>query len=139
MPGRVHGRAISRAGNSPSGVPLEFSGELFFDGGISSGFYCSYLTGFNQWADISGTNGHLRVPEFVVPATVGDTAFEVNNRSVKSDHLAAGPATAQETNMIRNFANQIFSGKLNDEWPTWALKTQKVLDGCFEAAQKRES
>src|SRR5208283_2816269 len=110
MPGHVHGRVISRAGNDASGVPLEFSGELFFDGGVSSGFYCSFLTGFSQWADISGTNGHLRVPDFVVPVAGGENAFEVNNRAVKSDHPAAGPATAQETNMIRNFADQIFSG-----------------------------
>ena len=44
MPRRVEGRIHSRAGNKPSGVPLEFSGELFFDDGISSGFYCSFLT-----------------------------------------------------------------------------------------------
>jgi hypothetical protein len=45
------------------------------------------------------------------------------------------PATAQESNMFRNFANQVFSGKLNDEWPMWALKTQHVLDACLEAAR----
>jgi hypothetical protein len=38
--------------------------------------------------------------------------------------------------MWRNFANQIFSGKLNDDWPLWALKTQKVLDACHEAARR---
>ena len=37
--------------------------------------------------------------------------------------------------MIRNFANQVFSGKLNDEWPMWALKTQQVQDACFKSAQ----
>jgi predicted dehydrogenase len=136
MPGRIHGRVISRAGSNSAGVPLEFSGELFFDGGVSSGFYCSFLTGFSQWADISGANGHLRVPDFVVPVAGSETAFEVNNRNIKSDHPAAGPATAQETNMIRNFADQIFSGKLNDEWPMWALKTQIVLDACLESARR---
>jgi hypothetical protein len=48
-------------------------------------------------------------------------------------------ATAQEANMFRNFANQIFSGKLNDDWPEIALKTQKVQDACLEAARKCES
>jgi predicted dehydrogenase len=139
MPSRIYGRTISRAGNNSPDVPLEFSAELFFDGGVSSGFYCSFLTAFRQWADIIGPNGHLRVPDFVVPMPDGESAFEVNNRSVKCDPSTAGPASAQETNMIRNFTDQICSGKLNDEWPTWALKTQKVLDACFEAAQKRES
>jgi len=136
MPSRVEGRVISRAGNNSSRVPLEFSGELFFDGGVSSGFYCSFLTAFRQWADISGAVGHLRVPDFVLPVPGGETAFEVNNRNVPSDHSADQPATAQETNMIRNFANQIFSGKLNDEWPMWALKTQQVTDACFESARR---
>ena len=67
MPRRVEGRIISRAGNNPAGVPVEFSGELFFDGGVSSGFYCSFLTAYRQWADISGAKGYLRVPDFVAP------------------------------------------------------------------------
>jgi len=44
--------------------------------------------------------------------------------------------TAQATNMFRNFAGQIFSGKLNAAWPMWALKTQQVLDACQEAARR---
>jgi predicted dehydrogenase len=43
MPRRVEGKIISRAGNNSSGVPLEFFGELFFDGGVSAGFYCTFL------------------------------------------------------------------------------------------------
>jgi predicted dehydrogenase len=139
MPNRVEGRVISRSGVNSSGVPLEFSGELFFDGGVSSGFYCSFLTAYRNCADINGTKSHLRVADFVVPAAGGETAFEVNNRAVPSDHAAEDPSTTQETNMIRNFADQIFSGKLNDEWPMWALKTQQVMDACFNVAQKRES
>jgi len=135
MPGGVHGRAISRARNNSSGVPLEFSGELFFDGGVSSGFYCSFLTAYRNCAEINGTKGHLRLADFVMPAAGSKTAFEVNDRAVPSDHSADDPTMAQETNMIRNFANQILSGKLNDEWPMWALKTQKVLDACHEAAR----
>jgi len=136
MPSRIYGRVISRAGNNSSGVPLEFSGELLFDGGVSSGFYCSFLTAPRQWTDISGVKGALRVPNFVVPIAVGETAFEVNNRAVPSDHSAGHPSMTQEANMIRNFADQIFSGELNDEWPMWALKTQEVLNSCFEAAKQ---
>jgi len=134
MPRRVEGRILSRAGKKPPGVPVEFSAELFFDGGVSSGFYCSFLTAFRQWADISGAKGYLRLPDFVGPVVGNETAFEVNNRSVPSDHSADRPSTAQETNMIRNFANQVFSGQLNDEWPMWALKTQQVQDACFQSA-----
>jgi predicted dehydrogenase len=135
MPDRVEGKIISSAGNNSSGVPLEFFGELFFDGGVSAGFYCTFLAAYRQWADISGVKGHLRVPDFVAPVVGSGIAFELNNGDVKSDSPAGKPATAQETNMIRNFADQVFSGKPNDEWPEIALKTQKVVDACFTSAR----
>jgi hypothetical protein len=46
-----------------------------------------------------------------------------------------GHPAAQDARMFRNFANQVFSGKLNDDWPRWALKTQQVLEVCFQSAQ----
>jgi hypothetical protein len=54
-------------------------------------------------------------------------------------HAESGdnPATAQETNMFRNFASQIFSGKLNNDWPEIALKTQQVQDACLKAARNK--
>jgi hypothetical protein len=41
--------------------------------------------------------------------------------------------------MFRNFARQVFSGKLNDDWPMWALKTQQVQDACLESARNNRS
>jgi hypothetical protein len=41
--------------------------------------------------------------------------------------------------MFRNFARQVFSGKLNGDWPIWVLKTQQVQDACLEAARKNGS
>ena len=82
------------------------------------------------------------MPDFVHPRNGYEPAFEVNGTrgaSVASDvkcppggPAGYGHATAQDTRMWRNFANQIFSGKLNEDWPMWALKTQKVLDACLE-------
>jgi hypothetical protein len=36
--------------------------------------------------------------------------------------------------MFHNFAHQVASGKLNDDWPMWALKTQQVMDACHDSA-----
>jgi predicted dehydrogenase len=152
MPIRVDGKIISRAANDPAGAPVEFSGELFFDGGVSMGFYCSFLAHNHQALVISGTKGFLQMQDFV-NSFRGEPAFETVNIQPRTDgsnsfaqpvvkqfpHIDPGdkPETAQETNMFRNFANQIFSGKLNDEWPMWSSKTQQVLDACLEAAFKR--
>jgi predicted dehydrogenase len=154
MPRRVDGRIISRAANDPSGVPVEFSGELFFDGGVSMGFYCSFLAANCQGLTISGTKGFLNMHDFVNPFR-GEPAFETVSIQFHNDGCNSfarpvlkqfpfvepgdNPAAVQETNMFRNFAGQIFSGKLNGDWPEIALKTQKVQDACFEAARKRES
>jgi hypothetical protein len=42
---------------------------------------------------------------------------------------------AQDTRMFRNFASQVFSGNLNEDWPMWALKTQQVMDACYQSAR----
>jgi predicted dehydrogenase len=151
LPRHVDGRIISRAANDPSGVPVEFSGELFFDGGVSSAFYCSFVAASEQCLTIIGTKGFLRMTDFVNPFR-GEPAFETISVKLHGDggnsftrpvvqqfpfaESGDHPATAQAANMFRNFANQIFSGKLNDDWPMWALNTQKVLDACLDSAPR---
>src|SRR5207249_11953199 len=76
MPRQVSGRILRE---TPGRAPVEFSGELIFDNGVSSGFYCSFVTGNEQWAQVSGSKGYLRVSDFVVPFFGSEAAFEVNN------------------------------------------------------------
>jgi predicted dehydrogenase len=141
--GKILSQSAATGGRTPS--PTEFSGELFFDDGVTVEFYSSFLTGRQQWVHVSGQKGWLRLPDFVHPLNSYEPAFEVNEKflTVASDVKCPpgvdpslqGHATAQDARMWRNFANQIFSGKLNDDWPMWALKTQKVLDACHEAGR----
>jgi len=148
LPKTVTGKILAEspvtAGRTPT--PTEFAGEIFFDGGISAPFYSSFLTGRQQWAHVSGQAGWLRLPDFVAPLNSYEPAFEVNEKFITVasdvkcppdvDPIGAGHATAQDTRMWRNFANQIASGQLNADWPAWALKTQIVLDACHEAARR---
>ena len=97
---------------------------------------------------MSGTKGYLQVPDFVNPFHGSEAGFDVINmgqdgykvfpghrRISVSEHGDAHP-TAPEANMFRNFANQVFSGQLNEAWPMWSLKTQMVLEECLKAARK---
>ena len=130
---------------SASGTPTEFSAELFFDDGVSAEFYSSFLTAKQQWVAVGGRNGWLRMPDFVHPRNGYEPAFELNGSEVRvtsdvkcppgTDPAGFGHATAQDTRMWRNFANQIFSGALNEDWMMWARQTQKVLDACLAAAR----
>ena len=72
---------------------------------------------------------------FEVINTAGRHNVLPNARRVTVAEHGKAIATAQDAKMFRNFANQVFSGKLNADWPRWALKTQKVMDACLESAR----
>jgi predicted dehydrogenase len=145
LPQQVSGRLLSCADTT---VPTQFSGELIFRDGASAGFYCSFLTESQQWFNVSGAKGNLRVPDFVHAFNSYEPAFEVNGTERR---LSAPPGTripvdapalgdfghplAQDTMMIRNFASQVGSGQLNPDWPEFALKTQMVMDACLQSAR----
>jgi predicted dehydrogenase len=135
LPTEATGQILSQSGNaqSKSSVPFDFSAELIFDNQVSAGFYCSFLSAYSNWAVATGTNGNVRVPDFVLPKKSSQGALEIDGNS--SDDLIMDPATAQETMMIRAFSKQVLSGKLNDAWSEWALKTQIVTNACLNAAR----
>lgn len=154
MPVRVSGRILSdiQRDGSPSPTPLEFSGELFFNNGSSASFYNSFVTHHQQWAVISGTEGYLHVPDFVLPYmgnqlkyTVSQADFKVSGcdfvmenhaQSYSSPEYANSNETAQESQLFRTFSNNVLSGQIDNHWSDIALKTQQVLDMCFASANE---
>jgi predicted dehydrogenase len=153
LPRGVTGRLLShyRYADSSAPVPTEFSAELIFEGGVSSSFYCSFITEHQQWVHISGTKGSVRIADFVLPYFGNELGFEVSNpfyringcdfnmeanthRHTVPEYSNSHP-NAQESNLFRNFANQIRSGSLNDDWFEIALKTQRVLEACLASAR----
>ena len=143
-PREVRGRILqdrcAKKGLAP--VPIDFSAELIFDGDASAGFYCSFLAQYQNWVHVSGTKGALVVPDFVHGGHGHDQTFELNQKEVTVKCCKCrgrhddSPAFSQHVNMMRNFAAQIRSGKLNEEWPMWALKTQEVVDECLKSASR---
>jgi predicted dehydrogenase len=152
LPQQVSGRILSKTEPQPNqaSVPTEFSGELFFDNGVSSNFYCSFITELQQCADISGTLGYLRMKDFVLPYFGSEISFETQNPKLNLQgcdfdmesntrrwtvkEYSNSHASAQETNLFRRFVEQVRSGNLNHEWPEMALKTQRVAQACLESA-----
>ena len=148
MPESVSGKILSQSENFPGrpSSPTEFSATLNYPGGVTAEFYSSFRAAKQQWVIVSGQKGWLRLPDFVHPFNGYEPAFEVNERFITvpgempcppgANAMDFGHATAQDTRMWRNFANQIASGKLNEDWAMWALKTQIVLDACRESAKQ---
>ncbi len=153
LPQRVTGRMLSefKHPGSQQPVPTEFSAELFFANGVTSSFSCSFLTETEQWAMVSGTRGHLRLADFVLPFSGNRTEFETgtpvfevkgcdfemqpHTRRWTVDECSHGAPNAQESRLFRHFAEQVQSGKLNPLWPEMALKTQQVMEACRESAR----
>lgn len=157
LPQRVVGRllAMHSPGAGPP-VPMEFSGEMFFPGDASASFFCSYRTGNQQWATVSGTHGFLHVPDFVVPFYGNEASFETNApvlrvrshcdygmesypRRLAVHEYSNGMADAQETNMIRTFGQIVTSGQRQPRWEEQTLATQQVLDTLLYSARHDSS
>lgn len=153
LPEKVTGRLLTGMSreDSPKKVPTEFSGELLFSGGVSAGFYCSFLTENQQTMIVSGDKGYLQMSDFVLPFFGDQVRFETRNSVFDlqgpdfymeerqqwhpvQEYSNSHP-TSQETNLFRNFASQIQSGSLNKEWPEQALKSQQVMNACRESAE----
>jgi predicted dehydrogenase len=144
LPQEVTGRTLSERGNlfSPGTSPTDFSGELTFGDGGSMGFFSSFRAQHQDWAHIGGATGWMRVDDFVHPASVHMPSFVVNGKEerVKACDCTGthteSRAPAHDSQMFRNFAQQVASGKLNTAWPMWSLKTQQVMDACFQSAKE---
>jgi predicted dehydrogenase len=152
LPLQASGRILTAAGHGGGQeVPIEFAGELLFDGGRSAGFYCSFNAENQQWAIISGTKGALHVHDFVLPFygsqatyTVSQPHFEVRGCQFNMEgraqrysiHEYSNNATdSQETKLFRRFAELALSGQPDATWGEIALKTQKVVDACLQSAE----
>ncbi|MBI1839259.1 MAG: Gfo/Idh/MocA family oxidoreductase [Verrucomicrobia bacterium] len=153
LPRQASGRILAQVGrpDSPTAVPTEFSGDLLFDDGVSMNFYCSFLTENQEWAHVSGSKGFLAVPDFVLPFFGSEAVFETNHPTFTVNGSRFNMETrlkrhvvqeysnnhegSQETNLFRNFSNQVLSGKLNASWAEMAYQTQQVMESCLASAR----
>lgn len=153
MPVSISGRYLNTLGrpDSPRPVPTECSAELLFPGGVSGSFYCSFLTADQQFLTLSGTQGYLHLDDFVLPFHGSETAFDITQstfvvrgcdfnmeprvRRILVPEYSNSAPDSQETNLYRNFAQQVRSGRLNLELPESVLKTQQVMEAVAESAK----
>lgn len=137
LPRSVTGRTLAQLGrtDSPTPVPTDFAGELHFADGLVADFRCSFVADFHQSALITGANGTLSLDDFVLPRAEPESAFLVNGRRNTVAEHGTAHATSQETNLFRNFAAQIQSGTSNEQWPTIALNTQRVIEALWQSAE----
>jgi predicted dehydrogenase len=153
LPVRVIGRMLDANTRSSKEhpVPTEFSGELFFEGGVTASFYNSFQTHHQQFAQISGTKSQLRVADFVLPyfsnaasfervsCEFNPTGFDFNMEPSRQyyevQEQSNGGRNSPETNLFRTFGNLVLGGRPDPYWPNISLKTQVVLDALLKSAR----
>ena len=140
-----------RGERSETAVPAEFSAELLFPGGSTGSFYCSFIAGHQQWAHLSGTQGNVFMPDFVLPYYGCEVAFDIekptflvngcdfhmqeHTRRVIVDEYASGHAPAQEINMFETFNKIVLTREVDPLWGNISLATQRVLDQLFAVSK----
>ncbi len=101
--------------------------------------------------NLAGTKGSIQVPDFVLPRYGAELAFDVSNpiynitgcdfnmeehtRRCAVREYSNNAENAQETNMVRRFAELVLSSQRDDSWGQMSLKTQQVLDSCLQSAR----
>ena len=154
VPSQMTGKCLTgmRGEKSQTEVPAEFSAELQFPGGSTGSFYCSFITGNQQWAHVSGTKGNAFMPDFVLPHFGCEVSFDIekptfvvngcdfhmqeHTRSNIVEEYASGHAPAQEINMFETFNKIVLERKPDPFWGDISLATQRVLDQLFAASTK---
>ncbi|MEQ1826474.1 MAG: gfo/Idh/MocA family oxidoreductase, partial [Pirellula sp.] len=121
--------------------------ELTFPNGSTGSFFCSFTTGNQQWAHISGTKGNVFLRDFVLPHFGSEVSFELekpqfviqgcdfhmqeHTQRLRVHEYDSGFAPAQEINMIETFNTIVLSKQLDPRWGEMALATQRVLDQLY--------
>lgn len=140
------------AGRSGSSTPpVEISGEMFFAGGRSAAFYCSFVAENQQWVHFSGSRGSLYLDDFALGwhgprlgirhnrPTFNSSGWDFNyvNREQTRwiDESSNGEGTAQEVRLVRHFSSLVLEGKTEDRWPEVAFQTQQVMGALLESAE----
>ena len=153
MPNSVSARILTerKRADSPQPVPLEFSAELHFSNDVTANFYCSFITYHQQWANISGDRGYIQINDFVLPYEAPETSFDISNaefivdgcdfsmknsrRTVNVKESGSSTTDSQETQLFKTFSGIVNSGKIDNRWADYALRTQIVLDTCLQSAR----
>lgn len=152
LPKWVRARTLkTQSADSP--IPTDYHFEMGFElepeHEVIADCYCSFLTHHQQWIHFSGSEGVLRMQDFVLPYE-GDQSiaysevcdFQQNGcifimkrdqQVISAQEKSNTDPTAQEAKMFAKMGQIALTGKTEDFWPEIALKTQIVMNACREA------
>ncbi|KAJ1403790.1 Oxidoreductase, N-terminal [Sesbania bispinosa] len=136
-------RALNKPIYNEAGVILACGASLLWEDDRVATFYCSFLSDMSMDITAMGTQGSMRVHDYVIPNQEKEALFHTSSNSYFTE-LSTGWAPKpseytihtdlpQEALMVREFAHLVGAIKFNNskpenKWPTISRKTQVVID-----------
>ena len=74
----------------PTGVDLELTGTLRFDGGLVAQFDCALTMERRESVEVAGTDGSIELRSAFLPGTADTVAIQHRGREPSIEHLVAG-------------------------------------------------
>ncbi|KAL6573331.1 hypothetical protein OROHE_001790 [Orobanche hederae] len=137
--------------SNTSGVILACSASLQWEDGKTATFHCSFLANLTMDLTVAGTNGTLRLHDFVVPFEETEASFSTAVKSgftelvtgwdPKPSEHTVNTDLPQEALMVSEFSRLVGrvksgGGKPDKKWPTISRKTQLVLDAVKTSIER---
>eukprot|EP01100_Stratorugosa_tubuloviscum_P006002 TRINITY_DN2620_c0_g1_i2.p1 TRINITY_DN2620_c0_g1~~TRINITY_DN2620_c0_g1_i2.p1 ORF type:complete len:339 (-),score=177.07 TRINITY_DN2620_c0_g1_i2:95-1111(-) len=122
-----------------NGALIAFTGVIFYSGGRSCSFECSFLIGEYQAFEICGSEAILRCEDFVWP--FGEkredyvSQFEIHFPLGKTEVIKIDRPIKHEEELIRDFSAIVLSGKRETNWEELTLLNQTILNALLESAK----
>lgn len=134
-----------------AGVILSCGASLTWEDGRTATIYCSFLANLTMEITAIGTNGTLRVHDFIIPFQETQASFTTSTKAWFNELVTAwvNPPSEhtvktelpQEACMVREFARLV--GEIKNKgakpdgfWPSISRKTQLVVDAVKESVDK---
>ena len=138
----------------PSGASYQVFGTLEFTDGRIAQFDAGYALPLRQYYEINGTEGMLRVNDFVNPPAMSPSSFvgastekpekywimsDTSGVWVTNDgehKTISGVEDVHEVEMFKNFIQAIKSKTPNKRWQLSSTKTQTVIDALLKSVKE---
>lgn len=136
--------AFKDAEFNEAGVILSCGASIVFADGLVATFYCSFLSNLTMDISVLGSNGFLRLHDFVIPFKENVGPFYVNSNTTweplsigitpsPTEHVVKTDLP-QEALMVKEFAGLVCrGGPVEKKWASISRKTQLVVDKVKES------
>ncbi|MFN0181526.1 MAG: Gfo/Idh/MocA family protein [Gemmatimonadales bacterium] len=118
----------------PTGVDLELAGLLHFPRGVTAMFECALTAERQEWYEVAGTEGAIRVPAAFLPGA----ADAVIDRSIggRPPEAQVVPGADEYRCMVEHFAESVVEARPIRYSAAEAAANMRVIEALYQSARE---